>query len=167
MGAMYCCIGGTLLAFGLLSFFSGVTAFFPVFSYKPWYIGWSVKIATPIWNGVLWEVSYTFAIMCTMFSPVQFAIAIASILIGPYCYYAFAGAVGTNYLGYAVELPFPYAKFQNVCQDPVFYQWYHLGLQLLDLVTSVIIFCLSLTFIIRLTMRLHQNGNLNKTRHGW
>ncbi|RXM30667.1 Transmembrane protein 212 [Acipenser ruthenus] len=61
----------------------------------------------------LWEVSYTFAIMCTMFSPVQFAIAIASILIGPYCYYAFAGAVGTNYLGYAVELPFPYAKFQN------------------------------------------------------
>ncbi|KAK1162671.1 transmembrane protein 212 isoform X1 [Acipenser oxyrinchus oxyrinchus] len=187
MGAMYRCIGGTLLAFGLLSFFSGVTAFFPVFSYKPWYIGWSVKIATPIWNGVLaiitgtcvllvyreqtkrslWEVSYTFAIMCTMFSPVQFAIAIASILIGPYCYYAFAGAVGTNYLGYAVELPFPYAKFQNVCQDPVFYQWYHLGLQLLDLVTSVIIFCLSLTFIIRLTMRLHQNGNLNKTRHGW
>ncbi|XP_041127156.1 transmembrane protein 212-like isoform X1 [Polyodon spathula] len=181
MGAMYRYIGGTLLAFGLLSLFSGVLAFFPVFSYKPWYIGWSVKIATPIWNGVLaiiagtcvllayreqtkrslWEVSYTFAIMCTMLSPIQFAIAIASILIGPYCYYTFAGAVGTNYLGYAVELPFPYAKFQNVCQDPLFYQWYHLALQLLDLVTSVIIFSLSLIFIIRLTMRLHKIGNLN------
>ncbi|KAK1168631.1 transmembrane protein 212-like [Acipenser oxyrinchus oxyrinchus] len=112
IGAMYHCIGGTLLAFGLLNFFSGVTAFFPAFSYKPWYIGWSVKIATPIWNGV----SYTFAIMCTMFSPIQFTIAIASILIIPYCYYTFARTVGTNYLGYAVELPLQQNNIQILGQ---------------------------------------------------
>ncbi|KAK6478538.1 transmembrane protein 212-like [Huso huso] len=110
MGAMYRCIGGTLLAFGLLNLFSGVIAFFPVFSYKPWYIGWSVKIATPICNRVF-ALSFIncifFFVLSYMFSPIQFAIAIASILIIPYCYYTFARAVGTNYLGYAVELPFP------------------------------------------------------------
>ncbi|XP_033895626.1 transmembrane protein 212-like [Acipenser ruthenus] len=107
MGAMYHCIGGTLLAFGLLSLFSGVIAFFPVFSYKRWYIGWSVKIATPIWNGVFALSFINCIFFFVLYSTIQFAIAIASILIIPYCYYTFARAVGTNYLGYAVELPFP------------------------------------------------------------
>uniref|UniRef100_A0A452I0U8 Uncharacterized protein n=1 Tax=Gopherus agassizii TaxID=38772 RepID=A0A452I0U8_9SAUR len=45
--------GGTLITFGIISIFSGIFAFFPVFSYKPWFAGWSVRIACPIWNGTL------------------------------------------------------------------------------------------------------------------
>uniref|UniRef100_A0A8C4S0R9 Transmembrane protein 212 n=1 Tax=Erpetoichthys calabaricus TaxID=27687 RepID=A0A8C4S0R9_ERPCA len=187
MGDLYHCIGGTLLSFGVLSFCSGVIAFFPVFSYKPWFIGWSVRIAAPLWNGVLaifvgvcvlvanrersrrsmWEVSYTFAILTTMCSPVQFALAIASLLIGPYCYYAFAGAVGSAYVGYAVQFPFPYGTFPDICQDPQFYQWYHFALQLLDIISGIILFGFSLCFVIILTLRLHQAGNLNKPMRVW
>lgn len=45
--------GGILIAFATLSLLSGIIAFFPVFSYKPQFVGWSVRIASPIWNGAL------------------------------------------------------------------------------------------------------------------
>ncbi|XP_066566499.1 transmembrane protein 212-like [Amia ocellicauda] len=184
---LYCGIGGSQLGFGIVSLFSGIFAFFPSFSYNPWYVGWSIKIAAPIWTGILaiiagtcvllairentsrsmWETSYTFSILCTMTSPIQFAVAIASTMIGPYCYYSFAGAVGTDYLGYVVRFPFPYVVFLDVCQDPPFYQWFFLGFQLVDLLTSLAIFCLSLVFVTRLTHRLSQAGHLNKSRRAW
>ncbi|KAM9126962.1 transmembrane protein 212 [Pangshura tecta] len=173
--------GGTLITFGIISIFSGIFAFFPVFSYKPWFAGWSVRIACPIWNGTLaviagvlilladrgqtqrslWEASFTFGILSIMGSPIQFAVAIVSILLGPYCYYSFAGIAGTNYLGYAVLFPFPYEKFMSLCKDPLHYEWYHLVLQILDLCSSVVMFCASLAIVIKLTARLLQSGHLN------
>ncbi|XP_014341998.1 transmembrane protein 212 [Latimeria chalumnae] len=186
MGEKFHWIGGSLIAFGLISVFSGILAFFPVFSYKPWFAGWSVKIACPIWNGALalavgtlvllayrewtqrslWEASFTFGILSVMGSPVQFAVAIASILIGPYCYYSFAGIAGTNYLGYAVRIPYPYASYLFVCQDPKFYEWYHLGLQILDILSSFVIFCVSLSLVLSLTARLNRVGTVNvSTQH--
>lgn len=53
MHGLYQAAGRILLILGTLSVFSGVIAFFPVFSYKLWSIGWSVWIACPIWNGAL------------------------------------------------------------------------------------------------------------------
>ncbi|XP_074860717.1 transmembrane protein 212 [Carettochelys insculpta] len=179
--SLYDGTGGILITFGIISFFSGIFAFFPVFSYKPWFAGWSVRIACPIWNGTLaviagvlilladreqtqrslWEVSLAFSILSIMASPIQFAVAIASILLGPYCYYSFGGIAGTNYLGYAVLFPFPYQKFMSLCKDPLHYEWYHLGLQILDLCSSCVMFGASLTFVIKLTARLLQFGHLN------
>ncbi|XP_034638245.1 transmembrane protein 212 [Trachemys scripta elegans] len=184
--------GGTLITFGIISIFSGIFAFFPVFSYKPWFAGWSVRIACPIWNGTLvghnknvsrekaviagvlilladrgqtqrslWEASFTFGILSIMGSPIQFAVAIVSILLGPYCYYSFAGIAGTNYLGYAVLFPFPYEEFMSLCKDPLHYEWYHLILQILDLCSSFVMFCASLAIVIKLTARLLQFGHLN------
>lgn len=34
-------------------FFYGIFAFFPVFSYKPLFVGRSVCLASPIWKGAL------------------------------------------------------------------------------------------------------------------
>ncbi|XP_015216570.1 transmembrane protein 212 [Lepisosteus oculatus] len=184
---LYQFVGGGQLVFGILSFLSGVFAFFPVFSYKPWYVGWSIRIAAPIWTGILalissicvllanrkqtvrsmWETSFTFSILCTVTSPVQFAVAVAAIMIGPCCYYTFAGAVGTDYLGYAVKFPFPYTRFLNVCLDPASYEWFFLGLQIVDLLTSLGILCLSLIFVIRLTCRLSHAGHVNRSIQGW
>lgn len=53
MKGLYQAAGRTLVTLGGLSIFSGAVAFFPVFSCKLWYTGWSVWIACPIWNGAL------------------------------------------------------------------------------------------------------------------
>uniref|UniRef100_A0A8D0H3U1 Transmembrane protein 212 n=1 Tax=Sphenodon punctatus TaxID=8508 RepID=A0A8D0H3U1_SPHPU len=178
---LYVTLGGILISFGILSILSGIFAFFPVFSYKPWFAGWSVRIACPIWNGALavvagvlvlledregtqrslWEASFTFGVLSIMGSSVQFAVAIASILLGPHCYYSFAGIAGTNYLGYAVFYPFPYDTFTSLCKDPLHYESFHLALQILDLLSSFAMLCASLVLVIKLTARLLQFGHLN------
>ncbi|XP_030072749.1 transmembrane protein 212 [Microcaecilia unicolor] len=187
MPNVYSCAGRMLLAFGVINMFSGIIAFFPVFAYKPWFTGWSVRIACPIWNGALavttgvldllayrewtqrslWEACYTFAILSIVASSLQFAIAIASILVGPYCYYSFAGIAGTNYLGYAIKFPFPYTRFMSSCKDPLNYEWYHLILQILDLFSSLAILCTSLALVIKLTVRLIHSGNFNVHKRVW
>ncbi|MEE6501421.1 hypothetical protein FKM82_004169 [Ascaphus truei] len=187
MKSLYQITGRILLAFGIISIISGVFAFFPVFNYKPLFIGWSVRVACPIWNGALaisvgvltlmaykewtqrslWEATFTLGLLSVIGAPVQFTIAIASILIGPYCYYSFAGITGTNYLGYAITFPFPYAKFLNVCQDPYFYEWYFLILQIIDLLSSVAILFSSMALVIRLSARIIHLGTLNVQRHIW
>ncbi|XP_062037534.1 transmembrane protein 212 [Lepus europaeus] len=181
MKAPYQVAGQILVTLGSLSMLSGVLAFFPVFSYKLWFIGWSVWIACPIWNGALaitagvllllaykewtqrslWEASFTFVIVSIMGCPLHFAIALESALLGPYCFYSFSGTAGTNYLGYAVAFPFPYAKFPSICVDPPHYEEYHLTLQALDLCLSFTLLCTSLTVFIKLCARLIQNGHIN------
>ncbi|XP_051041664.1 transmembrane protein 212 [Phodopus roborovskii] len=181
MKCLYQAAGWTLLALGGLSVFSGVLAFFPVFSSKFWYAGWSVWIACPIWNGALaiaagalvllahrqwsqrhlWEAGFTFVILSSMGCPLHFAIALESALLGPYCFYSFSGVGGTNYLGYAITFPFPYTKFPSVCMDPLHYEEYHLALQALDLCLSFILFCVSLGVFIKLSAGLMQNGHIS------
>ncbi|XP_002716367.1 transmembrane protein 212 [Oryctolagus cuniculus] len=181
MKASYQVAGRILITLGSLSMLSGVLAFFPVFSYKLWFIGWSVWIACPIWNGALaitagvllllaykewtqrslWEASFTFVILSIMGCPLHFAIALKSALLGPYCFYSFSGTAGTNYLGYAVAFPFPYAKFPSICVDPPHYEEYHLTLQALDLCLSFVLLCTSLTVFIKLSTRLIKNGHIN------
>ncbi|KAM8953123.1 transmembrane protein 212 [Pelodytes ibericus] len=176
--------GGILIAFGIICMFSGVAAFFPVFNYKPLFIGWSVRIACPIWNGAvafsvgilsllayrewlqksLWEATFTLSLLSIIGTPVQMMVAIAAILIGPYCYYSFAGISSTNYIGYAIKYPFPYATFVNVCQDPKSYEVYHLVLQVTDLISSVAIFFSSLALLIKLSARKVRYGTLNITK---
>ncbi|XP_030630563.1 transmembrane protein 212-like [Chanos chanos] len=158
------CIGFGQLSSGLVSVISGILAFFPVGSNKLWYINWGTKFSAPIWTGVLWEVSYIFSVLCTVASPVQFTIAVLSILLGPYCYYTFSGAVGTGYLAYAVSYPYPYLSFPGLCLEPRHYEWYHLSLQTLDLVTSLVTFVLSLIIIILLTQRMLRSGLVNGSR---
>ncbi|XP_015270738.1 PREDICTED: transmembrane protein 212 [Gekko japonicus] len=173
--------GGILVAFGTLSLISGIIAFFPVFSYKPQFVGWSVRIASPIWSGALaaiagtlvavaekqwiqrylWESGFAFCIFSIIISSVQGAVAVAALLYGPYCYYSFAGISGTNYLGYAVLFPFPYGKFASVCKDPLHYEWYHVALQILDFCSGLAIFCASVATVVKLTVRLLQFGHLN------
>ncbi|XP_061097046.1 transmembrane protein 212-like [Conger conger] len=179
---LFRCVGGSQLAFGIISLMSGIFAFFPVASYKPWYIGWSTKISAPVWTGLLaiiagtcalvankeqkkksmWELCYTFSIFCTVACPMHFAVAVVSIMLGPYCYYSFFGGVGTEYLGYAVVFPFPYLRFPGLCLDPLHYEGYHLTLQAADLLCSTAIFILSLTVVITLTLRLLRSGHVNK-----
>uniref|UniRef100_A0A8D2Q5L0 Transmembrane protein 212 n=1 Tax=Varanus komodoensis TaxID=61221 RepID=A0A8D2Q5L0_VARKO len=176
-GNLFAITGKILISLGILSLISGIIAFFPVFSYKPWFVGWNVRIAAPIWSGALvgwfllqfqWEAGFTFNILNIISSPVQGTIAFASLFLGPYCYYSFAGASGTNYLGYAILLPFPYGKFAPACRDPSHYEWYHLALQLLDLCSSIGILCASLSTVVKLTARLFQFGHLNpNTAHLW
>ncbi|XP_052587836.1 transmembrane protein 212 [Peromyscus californicus insignis] len=190
MKGLYQAAGQTLLTLGSLSVFSGVMAFFPVFSCKLWYTGWSIWIACPIWNGALaitagalvllahrkwtqrhlWEAGFTFVILSILGCPLHFAIALESALLGPYCFYSFSGAVGTGYVGYAVTFPFPYTKFPSVCVDPLHYEEYHLALQALDLGLSFTLFCVSLSVFIKLSARLLQNGHIhvssNKGRLG-
>ncbi|KAJ8270358.1 hypothetical protein GJAV_G00113500 [Gymnothorax javanicus] len=113
------------------------------------------------WKKSLWELSFTFSFLCTVTCPLHFAVAIASIIIGPYCYFSFFGGVGTEYLGYAVEVPFPYLRFPGLCLDPLHYEWYHLGLQGVDLLCSSAIFSLSLIIVIVLTLRLLHAGHVN------
>ncbi|XP_062960165.1 transmembrane protein 212 [Cynocephalus volans] len=182
MEGLYQVAGRILVTLGSLSVFSGVTtAFFPVFSYKLWFTGWSVWIACPIWNGVLaitagvllllaykewtqrylWEASFTFVILSITGCPFHFAIALKSALLGPYCFYSFSGVAGSNYFGYAVAFPFPYAKFPSVCVDPPHYEEYHLTLQALDMCLSFALLCASLTLFIKLSARLIQNGHIN------
>ncbi|KAJ7324299.1 hypothetical protein JRQ81_017319 [Phrynocephalus forsythii] len=178
--------GRILISFGVLSLISGIIAFFPVFSYKPWFVGWSVRIASPIWSGALaviagvlialaekqwtqtylWEAGFTFAVLNIITSPVQSAIAVASILLGPYCYYSFAGVSGTNYLGYAIVFPFPYGKFAVACKVPLDYGWYHLALQIFDLCSGLTIFCASLATVVKLTARLLHFGHPNMSING-
>ncbi|CAD7690987.1 unnamed protein product [Nyctereutes procyonoides] len=171
MQSLYQAAGRILISLGALSVSSGVTAFFPVFSYKLWFTGWSVWIACPIWNGALaittgtllllarrqrtgtylWEASFTFVILSVMGCPLHFAVALESALLGPYCFYSLSGIAGTDYLGYAVAFPFPYAKFPSVCVDPPHYEEYHLALQAFDLCLSFAMLCVSLTVLIKLS----------------
>ncbi|XP_069583414.1 transmembrane protein 212 [Ranitomeya imitator] len=187
MTSLYQITGGILTAFGTLSIISGVIAFFPVFSYNPLFIGWNTRIACPIWNGALalsigilallaysewtqrslWESTFTLSLLSIIGSPVQLTVAITSILIGPYCYYTFAGMSSTNYIGYAIKYPFPYTKFQNVCQEPLHYEWYHLALQIFDLTSSVCIMCSSLSLVIKLSARILRTGTLNGRKNVW
>ncbi|KAM9087982.1 transmembrane protein 212 isoform X2 [Balaenoptera ricei] len=186
MQGLYKTAGRILITLGALSVFSGVIAFFPVFSYKLWFTGWSVWIACPIWNGALaimtgillllahkewtqrhlWEASFTFVILSILGCPLHFTVALASALLGPYCFYSFWGIAGTNYLGYAVAFPFPYAKFPSVCVDPPHYEEYHLTLQALDLCLSFAMLCVSLTAFITLSARLIRNGHINGQKNG-
>ncbi|XP_059744570.1 transmembrane protein 212 isoform X1 [Bos taurus] len=181
MQHLYQSAGWVLITLGALSVFSGVIAFFPVFSCKFWFTGWSVWIACPIWNGVLavttgillllahkewtqrylWEASFTFVILSMMGCPLHFTVALVSALLGPYCFYSLSGIAGINYLGYAVAFPFPYAKFPSVCVDPPHYEEYHLTLQAFDLCLSSAMLCVSLTAFITLSARLIQNGHVN------
>ncbi|XP_006155115.1 transmembrane protein 212 [Tupaia chinensis] len=181
MKGLYQAAGWLLVVLGSLSISSGVMAFFPVFSYKLWFAGWSVWIACPIWNGALastaggllllackewtqrslWEAGFTFVILSTMGCPLHFVIALESALLGPYCFYSFSGITGTNYLGYAVAFPFPYTKFPSVCVDPPHYEEYHLALQVLDLCLSFALLCVALTVFVKLSLRLIQNGHIN------
>ncbi|CAJ0934434.1 unnamed protein product [Ranitomeya imitator] len=112
----------------------------------------------------LWESTFTLSLLSIIGSPVQLTVAITSILIGPYCYYTFAGMSSTNYIGYAIKYPFPYTKFQNVCQEPLHYEWYHLALQIFDLTSSVCIMCSSLSLVIKLSARILRTGTLNFLR---
>ncbi|ETE60594.1 Transmembrane protein [Ophiophagus hannah] len=173
--------GKMLISFGILSLISGIIAFFPVFSYKPGFVGWSVRIASPIWSGsmaviagvlitlaekqwtsrYLWEAAFAFSIFNVISSPLQGAIAMASLLLGPYCYYSFAGVSGTNYLSYAISSVLPYGKFASSCKDPLHYEWYHLVLQMLDFISGLAILSASLTTVVKLTARLFQFGHLN------
>nr|XP_035133938.1 transmembrane protein 212 isoform X4 [Callithrix jacchus] len=182
MKGLYQAAGRILVTLGSLSVCSGVTAFFPVFSYKPWFAGWSVRIACPVWNGALaittgvllllayrawtqrhlWEATFTFVILSIMGCPLHFAIALESALLGPYCFYSFSGIAGTNYLGYAVAFPYQYAKFPIACVDPPHYEEYHLTLQALDLCLSFALLCTSLTVFIKLSARLIQHGHINE-----
>uniref|UniRef100_A0A096N524 Transmembrane protein 212 n=1 Tax=Papio anubis TaxID=9555 RepID=A0A096N524_PAPAN len=180
MKGLYQAAGRILVTLGSLSVCSGVIAFFPVFSYKPWFMGWSVRIACPIWNGALaittgvllllayrewtqrylWEATFTF-ILSIMECPLHFAVALESDLLSPYCFYSFSGIAGTNYLGYAVTFPYPYAKFPLAYVDIPHYKEYHLTLQALDLCLSFTLLCTSLTVFIKLSARLIQNGHIN------
>ncbi|KAM6223909.1 LOW QUALITY PROTEIN: transmembrane protein 212 [Rhynchocyon petersi] len=181
MKSLYQAAGQTLVTLGSLSMFSGVIAFFPVFSCKIWFTGWSVRIACPIWNGALaitagvllllahkewtqrylWEASVTFVTLSIMGCPLHFAVALESALLGPYCFYSLSGITGTNYLGYAVAFPFPYANFPSICVDPPGYEEYHLTLQVLDLCLSFAMLCASLTALAKLSARLLQSGDIN------
>ncbi|XP_043849259.1 transmembrane protein 212 [Dromiciops gliroides] len=174
--------GLVLIIFGTLSIFSGIFAFFPVFSNKIWFTGWSARIACPIWNGALvvtvgifvlwahrkqtqrslWETSFTLTILSVIGCPLQMAIALQSALLGPYCYYSFSGIAGTDYLGYAVTFPFPYTRYPSICVDPPHYEEYHLILQTLDLAFGLAMFCMSLAVLVKLSLRLFWFGDLNK-----
>uniref|UniRef100_F7B530 Transmembrane protein 212 n=1 Tax=Monodelphis domestica TaxID=13616 RepID=F7B530_MONDO len=177
--------GPVLILFGMLSISSGILAFFPVFSYKIWFTGWSARIACPIWNGALvvtvgvlvlrahreqmqrslWEASFTFATLGLIGCSLQMVIAIQSALLGPYCYYSFSGISGTNYLGYAVMFPFPYVRYPSVCVDPPYYEEYHLILQVLDLASGLAMLCMSLLVLVKLSSRLIQFGDINGQRN--
>ncbi|XP_033618158.1 transmembrane protein 212 isoform X1 [Fukomys damarensis] len=108
----------------------------------------------------LWEACFTFVILNIMGCPLHFAIALESALLGPCCFYSFSGIGGTNYLGYAVAFPFPYAKFPSVCVDPLHYEEYHLTLQAIDLCLSFAVFCTSLMVFIKFSARIIQNGHI-------
>ncbi|CAM9332309.1 unnamed protein product [Bubo scandiacus] len=137
---------GTLITFGIISiFFSEFLLFSPVFSYKPWFFRWTVCLASPIWNGDLWEASFAFGILSIMGTSVQFVSAIASLLLCSY-YCSLARIAVTNYLSYTVLFPFPYTDFPNLCKGLSRYKWYNLTLQILDLCSSLAIFCTSLGF---------------------
>uniref|UniRef100_A0A5F7ZRY2 Transmembrane protein 212 n=1 Tax=Macaca mulatta TaxID=9544 RepID=A0A5F7ZRY2_MACMU len=100
-------------------------------------------------------------ILSIMECPLHFAVALESALLGPYCFYSFSGIAGTNYLGYAVTFPYPYAKFPLAYVDIPHYEEYHLTLQALDLCLSFTLLCTSLTVFIKLSARLIQNGHIN------
>ncbi|XP_009331877.1 PREDICTED: LOW QUALITY PROTEIN: transmembrane protein 212 [Pygoscelis adeliae] len=143
--SLYEVTGGIFITFGIISIFFQNFCFFPLFfSYKPWFVGWSICLASPIWNRALWVASFAFGILSITGASEQFAAATASPLLGPYCCCSLAG---TNYLGYAVLFTFPYTDFPNCCKDPSCYEWYHITLQILDLCLSLAIFCVSLVFV--------------------
>ncbi|XP_012913779.1 transmembrane protein 212 isoform X3 [Mustela putorius furo] len=174
MQSLHQAAGRILISLGALSVVSGVITFFPVFSYKLWFTGWSVWIACPIWNGALafttgillllaykewtkrylWQASFIFVILSMMGCPLHFAVALESALLGPYCFYSFSGIAGTDYVGYAVAFPFPYASFPSACVDPLHYEEYHLTLQAFNLCLSFAMFCVSLTVLVKLSAGL-------------
>ncbi|XP_063138424.1 transmembrane protein 212 isoform X4 [Rattus norvegicus] len=155
MKGLYQAAGRTLVTLGSLSIFSGSIAFFPVFSCKLWYTGWSVWIACPIWNGALAVTAGSLVLLAhrewTQRHLVNSEVSAVTI----------QWVSGTNYLGYAVAFPFPYTKFPSVCVDPLHYEEYHLTLQALDLGLSLTLFCVSVAVFIKLSARLMQTGHVN------
>uniref|UniRef100_A0A8C0EW22 Transmembrane protein 212 n=1 Tax=Bubo bubo TaxID=30461 RepID=A0A8C0EW22_BUBBB len=177
---------GTLITFGIISiFFSEFLLFSPVFSYKPWFFRWTVCLASPIWNGDLvvrtkksdkmllspfqWEASFAFGILSIMGTSVQFVSAIASLLLCSYFYCSLARIAVTSYLSYTVLFPFPYTDFPNLCKGLSHYKWYNLTLQILDLCSSLAIFCTSLGFVMtfaRLLQFRYLNMSTGHSREG-
>lgn len=107
-----------------------------------------------------WEASFIFVNLTIMGCPLHFAIVLESALLGLYCSYSFSGIAGTNYLGYTVVFPFPYAKFASACVDPQHYEEYHLMLQAFDLCLSFAMLCVSLTVSIKLFAGLVWNRHI-------
>uniref|UniRef100_A0A2K6MCH8 Transmembrane protein 212 n=1 Tax=Rhinopithecus bieti TaxID=61621 RepID=A0A2K6MCH8_RHIBE len=132
--------GWILVTLRSLSVCSGVIAFFPVFSYKPWFTGWSVRIACPIWNG---------------------ALAITTGVLLLLAYREWTQRCLVNIQMPTVTFPYPYAKFSLAYVDPPHYKEYHLTLQALNLCLSFTLLCTSLTVFIKLSARLIQNGHIN------
>ncbi|KAM8770489.1 LOW QUALITY PROTEIN: transmembrane protein 212 [Rhynchonycteris naso] len=178
MQGLYQAAGRVLITLGALRVFSGVIAFFPVFSYKLWFMGWGVWIACPLWNKALaftagvflllahkewtqryWKASFTFVILSFMVCPLY--VALESALLDPYCFYSFSGVAGTNYLGYTVAFPF-HAKFKSVCVDPT-HDEYHLMLQTFDLCLSFAMLCVTLTVFLQLSARLTLSGHIKES----
>uniref|UniRef100_A0A8C3JWJ0 Uncharacterized protein n=1 Tax=Calidris pygmaea TaxID=425635 RepID=A0A8C3JWJ0_9CHAR len=148
--SLYEATRGKLIIFGIVSF-----SFFPpefllfsplFFSCKPWFVGWSVCLAGPVWNRALvagqksdkmllspfqWEASFAFGTLSVTGASVQFAAAIAS-LLGPYCC---SWGVGLDDLQRSLPTPCGSVK---LCRDPSHYEWYHLTLQVLDLCLSLV-----------------------------
>ncbi|XP_078266033.1 transmembrane protein 212-like [Rhinoraja longicauda] len=179
-------VGRSLIALGIICIVLGIGSFFPVFSYKPWFADWSVRIACPIWNGVvtlivgvlvvLAEKEYssrslpgaglTFGLVTLVTSCLQFAVALAAVLIGPLCYFALQGVSGQGYLGYAVSFPYPY-RLPPLCLDPPLLEFYHLGLHLLAMALALVIFSLALAHCIRLAFRFNATGTLRGHHWSW
>ncbi|XP_051874626.1 transmembrane protein 212-like [Pristis pectinata] len=173
-------VGRSLIALGMICIFLGIISFFPVFSYKPWFAGWSAHIACPIWNGalafivgvlvVLAERDYssrslpgaglTFALMTLVTSAVQCGVALAALLIGPFCYFSYGGVTGLGYLGYTIRFPYRYS-LTPVCLDPPLHEFYHLGLHTLSSLLGLAIFSLVLALCLRLAIRFHATGTLS------
>ncbi|KAF5922164.1 hypothetical protein HPG69_007050, partial [Diceros bicornis minor] len=145
MQSLYQAAGRILIPLGALSVFSGVIAFFPVFSYKLWFTGWSVWIACAVWNGALAITTGILLLLAPRVDP-EIPVALESAVLGPYCFCSFSGIAGTNYLG---------------CADPPHYEEYHLTLPALDLCLSFVMLCVSLTALVNLSARFIQNGHIN------
>ncbi|XP_072113006.1 transmembrane protein 212-like [Mobula birostris] len=186
MNSRFVHVGRSLIALGTTCIFLGIISFFPVFYYKPWFAGWSVQIACPIWNGALAFIvgvlvvlaerkessrslpgaTLTFALMTLVTSAVQFTMELMAVLIGPLCYFSYAGASGLGYLGYAVRFPYPYG-LSPVCLDPPLHEFYHLGLHVLGSAFGLSIFSLAMAICLRLALRYSRTGTLSGQRWRW
>ncbi|XP_027956976.1 LOW QUALITY PROTEIN: transmembrane protein 212 [Eumetopias jubatus] len=113
-----------------------------------------------------WETSFTFVILSMMRCPLHFAVALDSALLGPYFFYSFSGIAETNYLGYAVAFPFPYANFPSARVDPPHYEEYHLTLQAFHLCLRFAMLCVSLTVFIKLSAGLIWKRHLHGQKNG-
>uniref|UniRef100_A0A493SUI7 Transmembrane protein 212 n=1 Tax=Anas platyrhynchos platyrhynchos TaxID=8840 RepID=A0A493SUI7_ANAPP len=139
---------GILITFGTISaFFNGIFAFFPVFSYKPLFVGQSVCLTSPIWKGALAVLAGILILLADREQMWRCLVLLCCYSIWCHmqefavCCYSLAGITGTNHLG---------------SPDPVQSEQYHLALQVLDTCSSLAIFCTASAVEIKLTMRLLQ-----------